>query len=70
VTSDGWDTGVNLSVNDESPSPPSRYLILEWTRRNVHLSVDTFHGWQMKSIGDPMRFHGRRLSLILVEPQT
>lgn len=70
VTNEGWDTGLTRAMNDESQSPSSRFLVLEWTRRNVHLSVDTFQGWQLKSIGDPMRFHGRRLSLLLIEPQT
>ena len=69
-TNEGWDTGLTHAMNAESQSPGSRFLILEWTRKNVHLTVDTFQGWQMKSVGDPMRFHGRRLSLLLIEPQT
>jgi hypothetical protein len=70
VSDEGWDSGLTQAMNDESQNPVSRFLILEWTSRNIQLSVDTFKGWQMKSMGDPIRFHGRRLSLILIEPQS
>lgn len=70
VTSDGWDEGLTREMNEESGAPRSRFLILEWTRRDLRLSADTGQAWQISPVGDPMRFHGRRLSLTLIGPRT
>ena len=69
VTSEGWDVGLTAAMNEESESPTSKFLILEWTRRDVRFSADTGQSWRIKAVGDPMRFHGRRLSMILIEPR-
>ncbi len=68
VASEGWDVGLTQAMNEESQAPRSQFLILEWTRRDIRLPVDTSQGWQMNSVGNPMRFHGRRLSLVLIAP--
>ena len=69
-TSEGWDAGLTKAMNEESQSPHSRFLILEWSRRDIRLTAETGLSWQLTSVGDPMQYRGRRLSLTLVEPRT
>lgn len=70
VTSEGWDEGLSREMNEESNSPHSRFLILDWTRRDVRLSADMGQSWQISPVGDPMRYLGRRLSLTMISPRT
>jgi hypothetical protein len=70
ATSEGWDEGLTRAMNEESGAPHSRFLIVEWTRRDIRLSADTGQAWHVSPVGDPMRFMGRRLSLILISPRT
>ncbi len=70
VTSEVWDVGLTNAMDAEAAAPRSRFLVLEWTRRDIRLSADTGQAWQVSAVGDPMRFHGRRLSLVLIEPRT
>ncbi len=70
TTSEGWDLGLTEAMNQESQSPQSRFLVLEWTSREVRLSADTGQAWKISAAGEPMRFHGRRLSMVLIEPRT
>lgn len=69
VTSEGWDAGLTAAMAAESKSPKSRFLVLEWTRCDGRLSADAGQNWQLTNVGDPMRFHGRRLSALLIEPR-
>ena len=66
---EGWDTGLTDAMANESTSPHSRFLILEWTFHDTRFSANTGLAWRIKSIGDPVRFHDRRLSMSLIEPQ-
>lgn len=70
VTSEGWDAGLTESMKNEDSAPQSRFLILEWTRRDFRLSAETGAAWQISAIGNPMRFYGRRLSFVLIGPRT
>jgi|GEM_PF-2282685 hypothetical protein len=70
VTSEGWDAGLTEAMNQESKSPQSRFLILEWTYRDLRFSANSGLEWRTKPAGEPMRFHGRRLSIVLIEPQS
>ena len=70
VISEAWDSGLTDAMNEESKSPRSRYLILEWTRREIRLPADMAQAWKISAAGDPMRFQGRRLSMVLIEPRT
>lgn len=69
-TTEGWDAGLVAAMAMESKDPKSKFLILEWTHRDIRLSATTNQAWQMSAIGTPMRLHGRRLSMVLVEPRT
>ena len=69
VTTEGWDAGLTSAMLAEAKAPQSRFLVLEWTRRDIRLSSDTDQTWRITAIGDPMRFHGRRLSMVLIEPR-
>ncbi|WP_010587829.1 ArnT family glycosyltransferase [Schlesneria paludicola] len=69
VTTEGWDTGLTTAMLAETSAPESRFLVLEWTRRDIRLTSDTDQTWRITAIGDPMRFHGRRLSMVLIEPR-
>ena len=69
VTADGWDVGLTQAMASEVDAPRSRFLILEWTLRDLRLPIDTSQAWQMSAVCDPIRFHGRQLSLILIEPR-
>ena len=69
VVSEGWDTGLTKVMNDEATAPHSRFLVLEWTRRDVRLFAETSPDWQASIAGDPMEFFDRKLSLVLVEPR-
>ena len=70
VTSEGWDEGLTREMESENQAPTSRFLVLEWTRRNIRISANTGQAWQVSAVGNPMRFYGRRLSLVLIEPKT
>lgn len=69
VTTEGWDTGLTEAMDAEERSPHSRFLVLEWTRRDLRISANTSPAWQASSIGNPMQFYGRRLALILIGPK-
>ena len=70
VMSEGWDEGLTQAMKDETDSPQSKFLILEWTRRDIRFSADTGQAWQISNLGDPIRFQDRRLSMALIEPRT
>ena len=70
VTTEGWDAGLTKAMDQERLKPQSRFLVLEWTRRDIHVSADTGQSWQIAAVGDPMWFYGRRLSLVLIGPRT
>lgn len=70
VSSEGWDVGMSNAMEKEGQMPASRFLVLEWTRREIRMSADASQYWQMSAVGEPMRFYGRRLSLVLIEPKT
>lgn len=70
VASEGWDLGMTEAMEKEGQMPASRFLVLEWTRRDIRISADASQYWQMSAVGEPMRFYGRRLSLVLIEPKT
>lgn len=69
VTSEGWDTGLSEALNEESESPSSRFLILEWTRRDIRLSANLGQAWRVSPVVEPMRFNARRLAMALIEPR-
>ena len=69
VTSEGWDAGLTAAMDKERQMPQSRFLVLEWTRRDIRVSADTGQAWQITAVGDPMWFYGRRLSLVLIGPK-
>lgn len=70
VTTEGWDTGLTEAMEAEETAPRSRFLVLEWTRRDPRVSANTTAVWQVSSIGNPMQYYGRRLSLVLIGPKT
>ena len=70
VTTEGWDAGLTKAMDKERQKPQSRFLVLEWTRRDIRISADTGQAWQIAAVGDPMWFYGRRLSLVLIGPRT
>ena len=70
VTSEGWDAGLTDAMKQEDSAPQSKFLILEWTRRDLRLTAETSAAWQISSIGNPIRFYGRRLSFVLIGPRT
>jgi hypothetical protein len=69
ITTEGWDTGLTQAMELEANSPSSRFLVLEWTRRDIRVSANTGQAWQVSAVGNPMRFYGRRLSLVLIGPK-
>lgn len=69
VVSEGWDTGLTKLMNEEAADPHSRFLVIEWTRRDVRLFAETTQDWKASIAGDPMEFFDRKLSLVLVEPR-
>lgn len=69
VVSEGWDTGLTKLMNEEGATPHSRFLVLEWTRRDVRLFAETSQDWRASIAGDPIEFFDRKLSLVLVEPR-
>ena len=69
VTSEGWDSGMTEVMEREGQVPASRFLVLEWTRREIRMSADARQYWQVSAVGEPMQFYGRRLSLVLIEPK-
>jgi hypothetical protein len=69
ITSEGWDTGLTEALNEESESPTSRFLILEWTRRDIRLSANLGQAWRLSPVVEPMRFNARRLAMALIEPR-
>jgi Dolichyl-phosphate-mannose-protein mannosyltransferase len=69
VTTEGWDAGLTKAMDSERLMPQSRFLVLEWTRRDIRISADTGQAWQINAVGDPMWFYGRRLSLVLIGPR-
>lgn len=70
VATEGWDTGLTKEMESENQAPTSRFLVLEWTRRDIRISANTGQAWQVSAVGNPMRFYGRRLSLVLIGPKT
>ena len=70
VTTEGWDAGLTKAMDNERQQPRSRFLVLEWTRRDIRVSADTGQAWQIAAVGDPLWFYGRRLSLVLIGPRT
>ncbi len=70
MTTEGWDAGLTKAMDKERQKPQSRFLVLEWTRRDIRISADTGQAWQIAAVGDPMWFYGRRLSLVLIGPRT
>ena len=70
VTTEGWDIGLTKAMDKERRKPQSRFLVLEWTRRDIRVSADTGQAWQIAAVGDPLWFYGRRLSLVLIGPRT
>ena len=70
VTTEGWDAGLTKAMDNERQMPQSRFLVLEWTRRDIRVSADTGQAWQIAAVGDPLWFYGRRLSLVLIGPRT
>jgi hypothetical protein len=69
VSSEGWDPGLTTAMNKETAFPRSRFLIIEWTR-DIRMPADTSQLWQVSAVGDPLRVLGRRLSLVLIGPNT
>ena len=69
ITTEGWDNGLTEAMEAEGQTPHSRFLVLEWTRRDVRVSGNTGQAWQVSAVGNPMRFYGSRLSLILIGPR-
>ena len=70
IATEGWDTGLTFAMEAEDPEPRSRFLVLEWTRRDIRVSANAGQAWQVSAVGNPMRFYGRRLSLVLIGPRS
>jgi hypothetical protein len=70
VSTEGWDAGLTEAMTRESKAPQSRFLVLEWTYREVRILANTGLEWIHKPAGDPLRFHGHRLSMIMIEPRS
>lgn len=70
IVTEDWDDGLTKAMKDEATSPASRFLVLEWTRRDIRLTADTDPAWQISSGGSSLRFRSRRLSMILIQPRS
>jgi hypothetical protein len=44
-------------------------LVVEWSRRDARLTADTFANYQAMSVGDPIRYGGRKLMLYIIGSQ-
>lgn len=49
--------------------PVETDLIVEWSRRETRLSVESLADWQTTPVGDPLRYGGRKLALHIVRPR-
>lgn len=68
VVTEGWDPGLTQHLSERQTSEDARYLVVEWTRREVNIQAETGSGWQVRQIADPSRSYGRRLSAYLITP--
>lgn len=68
VVTEGWDPGLTQHLNARDSSEEARYLVVEWTRREINIQAETGSGWQVQQVADPASSYGRRLSAYLITP--
>ncbi len=68
VVTEGWDPGLSQHLNARDAGEEARYLVVEWTRREVNIQAETGSGWQVRQVADPASSYGRRLSAYLITP--
>lgn len=68
AVTEGWDPGLAQHLKSAVVGDESRYLVVEWTRRELNIPAETGSGWEVRQVVDPVRSYGRRLSAHLISP--